>query len=144
MQLQHRIKILEQELEILKNQIQKSLLDIQEQLLANTYPALRAEPSPVGVLPTASSHAPSHGSNGYATLADPLEEWLEEAVDRVGTRRVERVIEMTLGNDVTHQTAQRKLRSWLAAFPAVDSAERGNVSDLTELMSSLMVVLNQD
>jgi hypothetical protein len=41
--LEHRVKVLEQELEILKNQVQATLLDIQEQLLSSYHPALRAD-----------------------------------------------------------------------------------------------------
>lgn len=41
MDTEHRVEALEQELEILKNQIQAALLDIQEHILTNTYPALR-------------------------------------------------------------------------------------------------------
>ncbi len=46
MDLEQRVTMLEQELQILKNQIQATLLDIQEHLLTNTYPALRAEAQP--------------------------------------------------------------------------------------------------
>ncbi|MCB9451232.1 MAG: hypothetical protein H6672_07315 [Anaerolineaceae bacterium] len=48
MDLEKRVQQLEEELEILKHQIQTTLLDIQEQLLTNTYPSLRSEnpPSP--------------------------------------------------------------------------------------------------
>jgi hypothetical protein len=43
MELEQRVQMLEQELEILKSQIQATLLDIQEQLLTNAYPSLRAD-----------------------------------------------------------------------------------------------------
>lgn len=43
MDLEQRVKVLEQEVAILKNQIQATLLDIQEQILVHQYPALRAE-----------------------------------------------------------------------------------------------------
>jgi hypothetical protein len=43
MDLESRVQALEQELEILKNQIQATLLEIQEQVLANTYPSLRGD-----------------------------------------------------------------------------------------------------
>ncbi|MEW6580976.1 MAG: hypothetical protein AB1435_17525 [Chloroflexota bacterium] len=46
MDLEQRVTMLEQELQILKNQIQATLLDIQEHLLTNTYPSLRAEARP--------------------------------------------------------------------------------------------------
>ena len=44
MDLEHRVKVLEQELEILKNQIQATLLDVQDQILSSYHPALRADP----------------------------------------------------------------------------------------------------
>ena len=43
MELEQRIKALEYELKILKNEIQRTLLDIQEQVLTHYYPTLRAE-----------------------------------------------------------------------------------------------------
>jgi hypothetical protein len=43
MNLEQRVQALEQELEILKHQIQATLLDIREQLLNATYPELRSE-----------------------------------------------------------------------------------------------------
>lgn len=46
MDLEQRVTMLEQELQILKNQIQATLLDIQEHLLTNAYPSLRAEARP--------------------------------------------------------------------------------------------------
>lgn len=45
-ELEQRVQALEQELQILKNQIQAILLDIQEQVLSNTYPGLRTSDSP--------------------------------------------------------------------------------------------------
>jgi len=45
--LEGRMKILEDQMKILKNEIQGALVDIQEQILVHYYPALRAEgPSP--------------------------------------------------------------------------------------------------
>ena len=43
MDLERRVEALEKELQILKAQIQTTLLDIQEQILTNAYPTLRAE-----------------------------------------------------------------------------------------------------
>ena len=45
MELEQRVKALEYELKILKNEIQRTLLDIQEQVLVHYYPALRSEES---------------------------------------------------------------------------------------------------
>jgi hypothetical protein len=43
MDLERRVEALEKELQVLKGQIQATLLDIQEQILTNAYPTLRAE-----------------------------------------------------------------------------------------------------
>jgi hypothetical protein len=43
MELEERVKTLEYEIKILKNEIQRALLDIQEQVLVHYYPDLRAD-----------------------------------------------------------------------------------------------------
>lgn len=45
MELEQRVKALEYELKILKNEIQKTLLGIQEQILTHYYPSLRTDDS---------------------------------------------------------------------------------------------------
>ncbi len=45
MELDARVKALEYELKILKNEVQRTLLDIQEQILIHYYPSLRSEDS---------------------------------------------------------------------------------------------------
>ena len=45
MELEQRVKALEYEMKILKNEVQRTLLDIQEQVLIHYYPALRADDS---------------------------------------------------------------------------------------------------
>jgi hypothetical protein len=41
-ELEQRVKALEYEFKILKNEVQRALLDIQEQVLVHYYPALRS------------------------------------------------------------------------------------------------------
>ncbi|MBI4671089.1 MAG: hypothetical protein HY741_05415 [Chloroflexi bacterium] len=43
MELEQRVKALEYEMKVLKSEIQRTLLDIQEQILVHYYPALRTE-----------------------------------------------------------------------------------------------------
>jgi len=43
MELEQRVKTLEYEMKLLKNEVQRTLLDIQEQVLVHYYPALRTE-----------------------------------------------------------------------------------------------------
>ena len=45
MELEQRVKALEYEIKILKNEVQRTLLEIQEQVLLHYYPALRADES---------------------------------------------------------------------------------------------------
>ena len=45
MELDQRVKALEYEIKILKNEIQRTLLDIQEQVLIHYYPTLRSDDS---------------------------------------------------------------------------------------------------
>ncbi len=45
MELEQRVKALEYEMKILKNEIQKTLLGIQEQILIHYYPSLRTDDS---------------------------------------------------------------------------------------------------
>lgn len=60
MELEQRVKTLEQEIKILKGQIQRTLLDVQEQLLIHYHPSLRTAESSLDeekapVLPTISN-----------------------------------------------------------------------------------------
>jgi hypothetical protein len=45
MELDQRVKSLEYEVKILKNELQRTLLEIQEQILIHYYPSLRADES---------------------------------------------------------------------------------------------------
>ena len=71
MDLEQRVQLLEQEMEILKNQIQHTLLDIQETVLTQAYPSLRSEASAPAVKPDpieAPADAPAVVSNGKNPL----------------------------------------------------------------------------
>jgi len=85
MDLEHRVQMLEQELQILKGQIQATLLEIQEHLLTNAYPALRAEEPPrtagSNPAPTASKiGAMSAGPNGAHAQVEVPDDEEESAV----------------------------------------------------------------
>ena len=73
MDMEQRVKTLEQEMKILKNQVQKTLLDIQDQILVHYHPALRSEDDSLE-----ESSAPrremdkSQGDNGQKPAAIPL------------------------------------------------------------------------
>ena len=67
MELDQRVKALEYEMKILKNEIQHTLLDIQEQVLVHYYPTLRAEDS----MPPAEAIAQSATRAAAAASAAP-------------------------------------------------------------------------
>jgi len=72
MALEDRVNALESEFNILKNQIQNTLLEIQEQVLVHYYPALRAEESatPASVPPATRRNGASSQSTAVPTVRD--------------------------------------------------------------------------
>lgn len=72
MELERRVKTLEQEMKILKNQIQNTLLDVQEQVLIHYYPALRPESTepPAGPNLSQPRQAQPNRSNGIHKQLD--------------------------------------------------------------------------
>ena len=73
MDIEQRVKSLEQEMKILKNQIQKTLLEIQEQILVHYHPALRTEDESydeIGLLAQGAAR-PAH-SNGQPAADSEL------------------------------------------------------------------------
>jgi hypothetical protein len=92
MTLEERVKALEDELSILKNQIQSTLLDIQEQILVSRYPTLRSQdPASGGTRPPCDngSHRRAPAFAGVQTVflkdqeqeATLEQEALQEALD---------------------------------------------------------------
>lgn len=67
MALENRVKTLEYEMKILKNEMQQLLLDIQEQLLIHYYPSLRTDES-----------SPSEGIRRALATVQKKKEALEE------------------------------------------------------------------
>lgn len=73
MDIEQRVKSLEQEMKILKNQIQKTLLEIQEQILVHYHPALRTEDDSYddsGVLAQGAAR-PAHNNGQPAADSEP-------------------------------------------------------------------------
>lgn len=75
MELEERVKALEYEVKILKNQIQGTLLDIKEQILIHYYPSLRAEESSPseGVLRSFEAILSEKGKEGLEVFIDTSE-----------------------------------------------------------------------
>jgi hypothetical protein len=85
MEIEERLKILEGEMKILKNEIQSALLDIQEQILSHYYPVLRAEE----IAPPASVKESYEGIRTEQKRRDAAKESREEeAPTRPKTKKV--------------------------------------------------------
>ena len=72
MELEPRVQALEQEIEILKNEIQAILLDIQEQVLSNSYLDLRSSDGHVQEStprPQPKAEAPSRPASSFRTVS---------------------------------------------------------------------------
>jgi hypothetical protein len=121
MELDQRVKALEYELKILKNEIQRTLLDIQEQVLVHYYPTLRAEDTAppadavaqlnraqAATAPTAPATPPAVAtkkvsldevrSTPAAVNIDQsamikLAEWINDTLHRLGSGRTTRLVE---------------------------------------------------
>ena len=107
-QLEQRVKTLEYEIKILKNEVQRTLLDIQEQILIHYYPSLRTEESAPtkGVEQSMSSVQEKRQMLGAA--ASPpgppgppsppkvnimaLSEWVSNTAQKIGKERITRLI----------------------------------------------------
>lgn len=71
MNLEQRIDALEQELQVLKNQIQATLLDMQEFMLTNSFPALRADEQSSPAQPVAPQTTAKHPTEPTLPPVDP-------------------------------------------------------------------------
>lgn len=73
MELEQRVKTLEQEIKILKGQIQRTLLDVQEQLLIHYHPSLRiAENAPAEGVPVARTLVDAESDTPKSKIPAPI------------------------------------------------------------------------
>ena len=104
-QLEQRVKTLEYEIKILKNEVQRTLLDIQEQILIHYYPSLRTEETatPKGVEQSMASIKEKRQQVGAAASPPSppspprvdvmaLSEWVSNTAQKIGKERITRLI----------------------------------------------------
>jgi hypothetical protein len=94
-QLEQRVKTLEYEMKILKNEIQRTLLDIQEQILIHYYPALRADDTTptdgtIQAFEAVRARQPAMAGTGAKEAAVPAAKKvsLDEALQPTGVQKV--------------------------------------------------------
>ena len=135
MELEQRVKTLEYELKILKSELQRTLLDIQEQILVHYYPSLRAEETtpPEGVVQSIAD-VRAKRANVAATDLPPVDEPSLPIVKKIKLGDVRSVPDHA--NIAPHfdaaahtgtesdPTALIKLNEWLGASTAQIGSER--------------------
>ncbi len=91
MELEQRVKTLEYEMKILKNEIQRTLLDIQEQILVHYYPALRADGTEAseGLIQAMDALRAKQGTGPTAPVAKPAptDDTTAQPLEQAGTAR---------------------------------------------------------
>jgi len=112
--LEQRVKALEYEVKILKNEIQRALLDIQEQILVHYYPALRTEengPSE-GTLQSLESIRERRASLGPASTSpagrEEMASRLPSQTPEVGSAPAESSVK------AVEQTSARRMSDWVS------------------------------
>jgi hypothetical protein len=132
MDLEQRMQALEQELAILKNQIQATLLDIREQVLNNSYPALRAEN--VLAEPDAGAGSASVQQPGASAPIPSHQEVAAAPVPHVVTLSpAQSTPEQVEYEPATHETVlSHPTRVAPAGAPSADEYENGDDRDLFE------------
>jgi hypothetical protein len=94
-ELGQRVKTLEYEMRILKNEIQKTLLDIQEQVLIHYYPALRTEESSLRKVPCKRSKRSGPGRPSQKRLIRQLQKrslWMRRIEAQSGSFKRRRLL----------------------------------------------------
>lgn len=110
MELERRVKTLEQEMKILKNQIQTTLREIQEQILIHYYPSLRSDsymekPKEAAPAPV-SEEAEDHGTFAskpkvkMVSLDEIRQRKSQAATAQTETENGTGRLEQTIGNDM--------------------------------------------
>jgi len=162
-EMEQRVKALEYEMKILKNEIQRTLLDIQEQILIHYYPALRLEESaaPEGALQALEAVRSKQASMGATpapvakkvTLeeirsgqrdaaapapADParLSEWATSLSGKIGAERSARLIEAAVAKRVA-PAALKDMLQRAAALNHEPAPEKVAVNDVLAMVLKL-------
>lgn len=174
MDLEKRIIALEDELKVLKGEVQQVLLEIKEYLLEARYPELSGSLRNGGEFPgteaklqtlgredggieDAQSHAVARPVKGSLTTdgkghpnpgADvdlmPLIQWAKEAVRRLGREPTQQVLEMWAQSQHLPETWVRMLRTFVEMAPEPEEAPQATLEDITFALMELQRLTRSD
>ncbi len=123
MELEQRVKVLEFELKILKNEIQRTILQVQEQVLAQyqpgaNAPAPQAKPSEPLIkkveLAEIQKTQQAVVAEAEQATVEQLTAWATSNVIRLGTRRLSRLIDVCLDKNVLTPELHKTLTQTIA------------------------------
>lgn len=143
MELEQRVKVLEFEIKILKNEIQRTLQQVQEQVLAQyqpgaNAPAPQAKPSEPLIKKVALDEIQKTQQDLAAEAdqasAEQLAAWATSNVIRLGTRRVSRLIDVCVDKNVLTPEQHKTLTQTIA-----QTKEKGPLTPpLTLVLDAIM------
>jgi hypothetical protein len=124
-ELEQRIKSLEYEMKILKNEIQRTLLDIQEQVLIHYYPALRTEEPAQG---NGSRPAPEGDRGRSAPAPSSALVARKVSLDEIRAAQSENAAAGPRSNGGADQTTAVRLSEWVSSHaPKIGGASLGKI-----------------
>ena len=170
MEMEQRVKTLEYEIKILKNEIQRSLLDIQEQILIHYYPTLRSEdttPSEatLKVLEDARAKNPPPAAVRKVTLDEvrasqpasapaaapqnpaafnmlSMFEWLMASAAQIGGERTARLVKVCVNRKIL-AAVDDSIYPQIAALHPGNNHPSASMNDLMTLIKRLNQVLGR-
>lgn len=165
MALEDRVKALEQEMKVLKNEIQSTLLDIQEQVLIHRYPSLRAEESlpPEGVMRSLESTSEERKGKPKEALTSPegqlssrskkgvprppfaeLVGWVSDSVERIGGQRTREAIEIYANGGYLAPEVRDILLQFISLSDEEDAPEKVEMKEVRDILLKLNKVLGHE
>jgi hypothetical protein len=140
-ELEQRVKALEYELKILKNEMQRTLLDIEEQVLIHYYPALRAGDAipPEGIVQAAEAIRVKRGEQATSAPAAPAAKKVSlEEIRAAGVPTLPQAAAALSTGTGMDQATMVKLSEWVSNCAQMIGGER--TGKLIEMSASVGIV----
>lgn len=155
-QLEQRVKTLEYEIKILKNQVQRALLDIQEQILIHYYPSLRTEETatPKGIKQSMTSVQKKRQQMGAAASPPSppsppqvdvmaLSEWVSSTAQKIGKERITKLIPVCAGKGILTPDVEKSLLRLTGLVTEDEPSEPVAVNDVLAALVSMNELLGR-
>jgi len=155
-QLEQRVKTLEYEIKILKNQVQRTLLDIQEQILVHYYPSLRTEElAPTEVIEQSMASVQEKRQMLGETASPPsppsppqvdvmaLSDWVSNTAQKIGTERITKLIPVCASKGILTPDLEKSLLRLAGLVTEDEPPKRVTVNDVLAALVSMNELLGR-